>query len=318
MKPSIRLEGNGQGWLATYSTSATVTPASSNTSSAARRWSPASPSSPGSSTPATISSQNRCETPSGMASCLSPRKCAAGRRFCRVRNSGPASARRQINTATASTLGRSTTSTRYTREVLPSARRFLTRRRRSCRKPSSQRAVAVRSSTTSSPVTVSCRIRISVSALYQRHAPPTNHCARRTSLPREPDPQAGAALGLPGRVAGSDLLPADARGLRHRPLGAAGAAHTAPHLRSPLAAAPLRLQPAQDRHRPGAHPRGRPLRRRHPHRRAAQARARARRARAAPRLRRLLPGRAHLQPQPRRGRVPLPRHGRLGAGGRRP
>ena len=34
MKPSIRLEGNGQGWLATYSTSPTVTPASSNTSRA--------------------------------------------------------------------------------------------------------------------------------------------------------------------------------------------------------------------------------------------------------------------------------------------
>ena len=32
MKPSIRLDGNGQGWLATYSTSPTVTPASSATS----------------------------------------------------------------------------------------------------------------------------------------------------------------------------------------------------------------------------------------------------------------------------------------------
>ncbi len=32
MKPSMRLDGNGQGWLATYSTSPTVTPASSNTS----------------------------------------------------------------------------------------------------------------------------------------------------------------------------------------------------------------------------------------------------------------------------------------------
>ncbi len=29
MKPSIRLEGNGQGWLAMYSTSPTVIPASS-------------------------------------------------------------------------------------------------------------------------------------------------------------------------------------------------------------------------------------------------------------------------------------------------
>ncbi len=50
MKPSIRLEGNGQGWLATYSTSAMVMPASSNTS----RATACSMDSPGSTKPASV------------------------------------------------------------------------------------------------------------------------------------------------------------------------------------------------------------------------------------------------------------------------
>ncbi len=50
MKPSIRLEGNGQGWLATYSTSPTTTPASSKTS----RTTECSMDSPGSTNPARV------------------------------------------------------------------------------------------------------------------------------------------------------------------------------------------------------------------------------------------------------------------------
>ncbi len=49
-KPSIRLDGNGQGWLATYSTSATRTPASSSTS----RPTACSIDSPGSTKPASV------------------------------------------------------------------------------------------------------------------------------------------------------------------------------------------------------------------------------------------------------------------------
>lgn len=50
VKPSIRLEGNGHGWLATYRTSPTVTPASSCTS----RATACSMDSPGSTNPARV------------------------------------------------------------------------------------------------------------------------------------------------------------------------------------------------------------------------------------------------------------------------
>ncbi len=50
MKPSIRLDGKGQGWLATYSTGPTVTPTSSWTS----RRTDCSMDSPGSTKPASV------------------------------------------------------------------------------------------------------------------------------------------------------------------------------------------------------------------------------------------------------------------------
>ena len=70
MKPSIRLDGNGQGWLATYSTSPTVTPASSATSRTHR----CSIDSPGSTKPASVEKRpsGQCTwRPSSARSCSS-------------------------------------------------------------------------------------------------------------------------------------------------------------------------------------------------------------------------------------------------------
>lgn len=61
MKPSIRLDGKGQGWLAMYSTSPTETPASSQTS----RRTDCSIDSPGSTKPASVEKR-----PSGQCTCL--------------------------------------------------------------------------------------------------------------------------------------------------------------------------------------------------------------------------------------------------------
>ncbi len=70
VKPSIRLYGNGHGWLATYSTSPTLTPASSQTS----RTTDCSMDSPGSTNPASVEKRpsGQCTwRPSSARSCSS-------------------------------------------------------------------------------------------------------------------------------------------------------------------------------------------------------------------------------------------------------
>ncbi len=70
VKPSIRLYGKGHGWLATYSTSPTRTPASSHTS----RMTDCSIDSPGSTNPASVEKRpsGQCTwRPSSARSCSS-------------------------------------------------------------------------------------------------------------------------------------------------------------------------------------------------------------------------------------------------------